>query len=126
MSAFLHYKKVKGGLMKTARAIRELVPLLVERESRKGKAVEALEKLQKRLESDLAKADDPEDRRRINADLQYVIGYAESPHAAFADLCSVTAETPRAEAERRKRQVEEIMLKQPGFAKNFQFAKVPS
>jgi hypothetical protein len=66
--------------------IGELVNRIVDKEGARGKATETLAQLHERLESELEATNDPDKRKRLENDLEYLTGYEETPAALLADL----------------------------------------
>jgi len=66
--------------------IRILVDRIVDTEGKKGQAVAKLNQLHNTLKDELDAATDPEQRRRIYHDLQYLEGYQSKPAALIADM----------------------------------------
>lgn len=66
--------------------VRELVQRIVRTEGPKGQAVAGLNKLHKKLTRAMEIATDPDERRRINYDIQYLEGWQETPAALLADM----------------------------------------
>lgn len=66
--------------------IKELVNKIVDTHGKRGEAVFRLNQLHDKLEDEMEAATDPQEKKRISDDLEFLEGYQETPAALLADL----------------------------------------
>lgn len=66
--------------------IAKLIDALVEKYGPHGRATEEVERLQSELTIRLEETANPDEKKQLSADIEYIIGYLETPACTLADL----------------------------------------